>query len=300
VDAEAGKVQRSIEGRTNSVAFSPDGRTIAVGGERGLSLWDIDAETPKWQTGKPRLDVHQLAFAPDGRFLAAHTIRWKGLKGKDDVQIWETTSGDLVQRIGVDDMPCCVVFSPDGATLAVAAPLNPEGRANDEPGSAVQLWDAQRWRVRHRLLCDSDYVRNVTFSPDGKLLAATHGDRTVTMWSPKRGTCVRVLEDAAGEVTCLAFSPDGKKLATGNHDGSITCWEVSTAKLLVTFRVLPGDKPAGGKKEWIAYTPAGFYNASAGAARFIRWRDRGRLLPAKALAGKFRRPDLVARALRVR
>jgi WD40 repeat protein len=299
VDAEAGKVHRTIEKGTNSVAFSPDGRTLAVGGQRGLSLWDIDADAPNWRTSKPRLDVHQLAFSPDGRFVAAHTIRWKGLKGKDDVLVWETTSGDLVQRIAVDDMPCCVVFSPDGVTLAVAAPLNPEGRANDEPGSVVQLWDTQSWRLRHRLLCDSDYVRNVTFSPDGKLFAATHGDRTVTIWSPKRGTCVHVLEDAAGEVTCLAFSPDGKKLATGNHDGWIACWEVNTAKLLVTIHDLPVDKPAGGKKEWIAHTPAGHYHASAGAAKFIRWRDRDQLLPAKALAAKFRRPDLVAKALRV-
>jgi WD40 repeat protein len=61
----------------------------------------------------------------------------------------------------------------------------------------------------------------LTFSPDGKLLAAVHGGRTATLWDPKGGAPLHVLEDTAGEVTCLAFSPDGHQLAGGNRDGWI-------------------------------------------------------------------------------
>jgi WD40 repeat protein len=207
-----------------------------------------------------------------------------------------------VHVIDVDDMPTAVIFSPDAATLAVSASFYADAQAYKEgrAESAVQLWDVQGWRLRHRFVCASDEVQNLTFSPDGKLLAATHGDRTATLWDPKRGTRIQVLEDAAGELMCLAFSPDGKKVAAGNHDGWIALWEVSTGRRLVTLQVLPAEKSQGGEKEWITFTPAGHYTASAGATRFIRWRQGDRLLPAKALAGKFRRPDLVAKALRVR
>jgi WD40 repeat protein len=149
------------------------------------------------------------------------------------------------------------------------------------------------------MVCHTEEVKNLTFSPNSRVLAASHADHTATLWDSKRGTRVHLLEDAAGEVTCLAFSPDGKKLATGNHDGWINFWDVRTARLLVTLQVLPAEKPAAGGTEWIAFTPEGHYTASPGTSKFIRWREGDRLLPAKTHAGRLRRPDLVAKALRV-
>src|SRR5262249_32180084 len=164
---------------------------------------------------------------------------------------------EQVHVVPVGDWPFSVLFSPDSALLAVAVAFETDTRGPvDAPtGSAVQLWDTHTWRLKHRILCDSEEVKNVTFASDGKLLAATHANRTATVWDARRGTQAQVFEDAAGELTCLAFSPDGKKLATGNHDGWLCLWEISTARLLATFRVLPGEKPRGSKKEWIAYTP---------------------------------------------
>jgi WD40 repeat protein len=302
LDTMTSQVQRTFKQQANVLAISPDGQTLAAGSERGLSLWDIDAAARKWRTEKLRIDVTQLAFSSDGCLVAAHTIQWKGSKGRDEVRVWDVASGEQVHVIGVDDWPFSVLFSPDSAVLVVAAGFEADtrGPAEAQSGSAVQVWDTQSWRLKHRLLCDSEEVKNVTFSPDGKLLVATHANRTATLWNLKRGTRFHVLEDAAGELTCLAFSPDGKKLATGNHDGWICFWEVSTARPLATLQVLPAEVPRGCKKEWIAFTPAGYYNASARGAKFIRWREGDRLLPAKAFASRFRRPDLVAKALRVR
>jgi WD40 repeat protein len=299
LDTSTSQSQRTIKQQANVVAFSPDGRTLAAGSERGLSLWDIPSGTRLWKTEKLRIDVHQLAFSGDGRFVASHTIQWKGTKGRDEVRVWDVASSQQVHVISVDDWPFSVIFSPDSALLAVAAGFE-TGREKAAIGSAVQLWDTRNWRLKHRFLCESEEVKNVTFSPDGRLLAATHANRTASLWDPKRGTRLHVLEDATGELTCLAFSPDGKKLATGNHDGWISFWEVSKGTQLAILRLLPSEKPRDKKKEWIVITPAGYYNASAGATKFVRWREKDRLLPAKAFAGKFRRPDLVAKALQVR
>ncbi len=297
VDGRTGKVQRTIRRQANVLAFAPDGQALAGGSERGLTLWNLNTATLQWEGAKPRLDINQLAFSPDGRFLAAHTIRWKGSKGKDEVQVFQAQSGDHLHITAVDDWPFSIVFSPDSASLAVAAGVY-DARKDDFTSSEVQIWDTENWRLRHRFVCDSEEVKNLTFSPDGKLLAAVHGGRTATLWDPKGGPPLHVLEDIAGEVTCLAFSPDGYQLATGNRDGWIRLWEASTGRPLATFQLLPADKPIRGKKDWIVFTPAGHYNASPGAAKFIRWRQGNRLLRADALAGKFQRPNLVAKALR--
>jgi WD40 repeat protein len=293
-----GKIRRTIRRQANVLAFSPTGQLLAAGSERGLSIWDIGTGDLQWEGAQPKLDVNQLAFSPDGRFLAIHAIRWKGATGKEEVQVWETKSGDLVHVIGVKDMPFSVLFSPDCSTLAVTAAPDQEA----ESGAAVQLWDLRSWRLLHRLVCSSEDIDepSLSFSPDGKLLATTDSKKAVTLWDAKRGKRLHTLEDTSGQVTCVRFSPSGKKLATGNRDGWICLWEVATGKRLLTLQPLPAHKQLRGKKDWIAFTPQGYHNASSGADRFIRWREGDRLLPAKSRARKFRRPDLVAKSLRVK
>ncbi|MFL5244800.1 MAG: WD40 repeat domain-containing protein [Gemmataceae bacterium] len=62
LDMMTGKVRRTIRRQANVVAFSPDGRTLAAGSERGLSFWDVETGSLQWQL-KTALDVHQLAFS---------------------------------------------------------------------------------------------------------------------------------------------------------------------------------------------------------------------------------------------
>jgi len=303
VDLETGKVQRSFKRQANVMAFAPVGRCLAVGSGRGLSLWDAERAEMQWQTGSPAFDVFPgLAFSPGGRFLAANTIRWKGTHGQDRVRVWETATGNELHAFDVDDAPESIAFSPDEGILAVATSLEEDAEAYKEerPRAEVQLWDTRSWRLRHRLGCRSEEVKNLTFSPDGKLLAATHGDPTATLWDPRRGTVLHTLEDAAGVITCLAFAPDGKKLAAGNHDGWVTVWQAATARLLATLRILPPANLVAASKEWITFTPEGYYAASPGATKFIRWREGDRVLPARAYAATFRRPHRVARSLHLR
>jgi WD40 repeat protein len=301
LDTRTDKVLRTLRRHANVLAFSPDGRSLAVGAERGLSLWDLETGDIQWQSGKPSFDVPQLAFSSDGKLLAAVTIRWKGTKGKDEVRVWEPATGRLQQVIECDDLPSCLVFSPNGSILAIAADSYEDRQAFQE-GRAVPtiwLWDTRRWRLWHRLPCSGDDVTCLAFSPDSKILAAAHADRTATVWDAKRGTVLHTLEDATGEMTCLAFSPDGKKLAAGNRDGWITLWQVATGMLLATLQVLPVDGRSRSAPEWIAFTPKGHYIASPNAAKFIRWRQSDQLLPARACAATFRQPNLIARALEV-
>jgi WD40 repeat protein len=98
-----------------NVAFSPDGRRLATGGEENtVKIWDV-------QTGKelhPPLrghkgEVYTLAFSPDpdGRWIAS--------AGEGStVIIWDSHKGKLVHTFrGHTGLVCSVAFSPDGRWL---------------------------------------------------------------------------------------------------------------------------------------------------------------------------------------
>src|SRR5262249_32641366 len=150
-----GKERLSIAGRRTRVAalaLSPDGKTIATGGEDGARLWDAARGTELVRL-PGRSEVHSVAFSPDGGTLAVGD-------GGRSVPLWDRARGrmrDVFHFEGVGDADW-IAFSPDGKTLARG------GR-----GEFV-LSDAAAEKVIARL---AGLV--AAFSPDGKALAVGSG-----------------------------------------------------------------------------------------------------------------------------
>jgi hypothetical protein len=218
----------TVEGRAESVAFSPDGKTLAAGcGVGGLVFWDV---VRRERLGdKPLVgegSLKSVAFSPDGKTLAA------GYGFPGGVMLW-----DLGRKERLTDKPLAVgegnvqsvAFSPDGKSIAAGY----ENGAAFREGGGVVLWDVgRRLRVNDKPLAVLEgVVRSVAFSPDGRSIAAGYDHRGATpergAWVPERGGVVlwdvgrrqrvndkplAVLEGAVGSV---AFSPDGKTLAAG-------------------------------------------------------------------------------------
>jgi hypothetical protein len=78
----------------------------------------------------------------------------------------------------------------------------------------------------------------------------------------------------------------------------IKLWDAHSGQLLVTLLILPPGKEGEASLDWIAFTPEGYYDGSAGAGQFIRWRVGDQLLPAETYERTFHRPDLVQKSLR--
>jgi WD40 repeat protein len=216
-----------------AVAFSPDGRTLAVGHDSGtIRLWDV-ANRRQVRTMKGSRMIVCLAFSPDGRLLASGS----GDNTSPPTHVWELATGRRTDLPGSG----WVTFSPDGRLLAVAG-----------GGDRLWLWDMPH-RRKIATLRVADRTDFAAFSPDGKTLASGGGEvnsLTMLLWDvatrirkrtyvipPRRG-------GGAKKVVALSFDPVGRPLAV--DDGN-DVWDIAAGARVVTLRIAGpfGLSPAG-------------------------------------------------------
>jgi WD40 repeat protein len=219
------------------LALSPDGKTIAAAeswreGEKGaynggVTLWDVTSGKAGATLGDERTGA--LAFSADGKILA-----WSAYGIKDGrIAEARVCRRDLTNEQELPALPNtatknplqCLVFSPDGRTLA----------GSDYEGTIV-LWDTASGQVRTTLKAeDRRRVSSLAFAPDGKTLAAAVGDRPghdhepglIILWDTAHGQRRLTLTGHTNAVLSVAFSPDGRLLASGSSDRTVRLWDMT-------------------------------------------------------------------------
>jgi len=207
-DAETGKERARLQGHDGtlwSLAFSPDGKTLAATSTRGigvdssthLTLWDTATGKPQRRIGGPRPDVggiRPVAFAPDGKTLA--------FPGEDGVlRLWETATGKEVRPLPIKGHACSLAFSPDGKLLLVG-----------DYGGVLHRWDLDRGKELDDVTAHKGWIRSVAFSADGKLLFSLADGGELRLWQADTGKPSASLNPMSGVVSA-AFAPRGRTLA---------------------------------------------------------------------------------------
>ena len=91
--------------------FSPDGKTLAIGGGEIILLWDIDTTQTKMNMTQPTHRVFDLAFSPDGKTLASGGF-------ESNINLWDPHTGDHKRTLaGHSAWVRSIAFSPDGKSL---------------------------------------------------------------------------------------------------------------------------------------------------------------------------------------
>lgn len=202
------------------LAFSPDGRLLAGGGEhRFLIVFDLEAGGEPRRFGPYRGLVDRVAFGPKGRYLACVGEGASGRRGvKDDgLDVWDLEAGRAVYRIEAFSSVNALAFSPRGDRLVVGGGdgrLLVYGLEGPEP-RAEFVGPRESGVPLRRPSAHSGSLRGVAFFPDGTVcsggprLAERSG--TIRVWDAADGRCLGSV-DLPAPVWRLALSPDGKAL----------------------------------------------------------------------------------------
>jgi WD40 repeat protein len=278
IDAETGKVQIVFKTRARGVfcsAFSPDGKTLALGmgsgpGNYSLQTWDIATGQMIQDIQNSNKDyVSSLAFSPNGKMVAAG--------GSDFVILADLASGKEIGRIKPDTPNTnfgrgrVFVFTPDSKTViadmgggkvhiwdvstaktrftieagsAESAALTPDGKTlalGLEGYDVVRLWDLETGKELFTELVGHEHaIDRLAFSPDGKTLASGGSWNQTRFWNAATWKHRRVLESRNDN---FAFSPDSKRLSSSNdnNEHKVQVWDVATGKETLSINIPDAD-----------------------------------------------------------
>jgi WD40 repeat protein/tRNA A-37 threonylcarbamoyl transferase component Bud32 len=232
-----------------SVAFSPDGRTLASGSHKTIKLWDVQNQRQIATFTEHSNQVYSVAFSPDGRTLAS------GSQDKT-IKLWDVQSQRQIATLtGHSGWISSVAFSPDGRTLA-----------SGSDDKTIKFWDVQSQQQSATLTGHSHLVRSVAFSPDGRTLASGSDDKTIKLWDVQSQQQSATLTGHSHLVRSVAFSPDGRTLASGSHK-TIKLWDVQNQRQIATFTEHSSDVQS------VAFSPDGRTLASGSFDKKIKLWD---------------------------
>jgi sugar lactone lactonase YvrE len=253
-----------------SVAFSPDSKILATGGSGWLNdlpapevtLWDAASGALIKQLWGHKVDVHRLAFSPDGSLLASGSGPIYYTK-EGEVILWEIPGGNRRALISTYTSAVSLAFSPDSNILAV-------GTGNEK----VMLFDTRRGTQLRVLEGHKGVVVGVAFSSDGSTLVSASQYNQIIFWNVNTGEQLRISSDPLldPQFSCMALSSDGKVIATGSTDKIVRLWDFETGNML---RSLVGEHLT--TVDSVAYSPDGTMLASSSDAtgsedgRIILW-----------------------------
>jgi RNA polymerase sigma factor (sigma-70 family) len=230
IDLATGKDRRVVECGfyAMSLAFGPDGNTLAAGMETGdIKIWDAMTrkELASLEVKSPASRTVSLAFAPGGRELALS-------RADGSVEVWETKSKKRLHKLLGASIPTSnhilllaqgpgradLAFSPDGKRLAVGA-----------FGSGVRVFDSATGKeIGAGTLGHPAPVRSFGLSADGKTLTTHARGDCVRSWDVATGKPVHKVAIPGGAVTAT-LSADGTKLAAVTA-GKVVLYDTATAR----------------------------------------------------------------------
>ena len=271
-----GAIARLGKGIINEIAYSPNGKYLAVAGSAGIWVYDMSIHHEvALLTGRNTGPVSSVAFSPDGKTIISGY-------GSGDILVWDLKTGKRKQTLPtVQEWVRSVAISPDGKIIAsggaceeglcpgitlldtqtgkhlksfgglyttLSISFSPDGNmiasSGDERNSNIRLWDVQTGKLLRTLKKRTAFedfegrdVNSVVFSPDGNMIASGSGNGTIRLWNVHTGEFIKYLAGHTKTVNSVAFSPNGQTLMSAGADG-VCLWDVNTGEYIEDVPIL--------------------------------------------------------------
>lgn len=295
-DVETGRLIRHIKGlkgSTQALAYSPDGKSFAVG--RGMItsadtcvfIFQAGTDTILQRLTPPPIATHwapagvgmvdSLQYSPDSQFLAVAF-------GGGGIGIYEVATGRLIKRTTVYTPSFgALAYSPNGKYLAFGQWKKNEGELFNH--AEIHLLDTTaNGGIVKTYFGHADLITALAFDPGGKFLASGTmtgtieetldrrtnqmvkklNDDPIRIWDVETGMLVKELAGHRGDVKSLVFIDDGQILVSGSYDKTIKVWDMAGGTVLST---MTGH---GDFVQTIAVSQSARYLASGGGVAEIK------------------------------
>jgi WD40 repeat protein/serine/threonine protein kinase len=225
-DTETGEHQELLgefDDLVTSIAFTPDGQQLAIGGvfNGEVRIWDADSAEQVVQFDTDR-SILALAFSPETERTLLATAGVDGI-----ISLW-TVDGDTLTPVGEPltghtERIMALAFNADGTRLISGGGDN-----------TLRLWDVATGQpIGQPFVGHDEPVTGVAFSPDGTQVVSVSRDETIRFWSVETQTQLgQPLTPVSRRILDVAFSPDGTTLAIGTEAFTVILWDVATRRML--------------------------------------------------------------------
>jgi WD40 repeat protein/DNA-binding SARP family transcriptional activator/energy-coupling factor transporter ATP-binding protein EcfA2 len=263
-DSQIGKFGNVLK-PIHALAFSPDGRTLAIGSTTGTypitSLVDTGTRAQRWiRTSTSNATTTDVAFAPDGRRLVTGELTTgEGSAPGEVIIVRDATSGSELARsrafsrgrlagITMDGRSVLVsggarrsylldartlkpLWSFDTGGIGAVSPAAPVAALGHDDGT-VTVIDLATRRLRTLSGRAGASIQALIFSADGKVLASADANGSLAVWDIASASLAEILPGHAGAASGVALSPDGATLYSVGIDGSAIAWDVTGRRRL--------------------------------------------------------------------
>lgn len=255
--------------RINSISFSPDGKQfVTTSFDRNIKIWDVETgkemQNMKWEMNSVSQDA---VFTPDGNKVVSGHL--SGL-----IKIWDVQTGEKIKEWRAHNSEIVsVAVSPDGqrivststdATMKIwnlessmgnnvlaiinshisSAKISPdkENYIFISKGEVFLSVFNSKTGIKYGLNEHPYIVINYTFSPDGKLFAASSaadGDGMILIWDTETGKIVQSFDGHTNYISSLCFSPDSKHVISSSWDHTTKVWDIETGEEIRQLQPVP-------------------------------------------------------------
>ncbi len=220
VDFVTGQRLELPSGWCMALAFSPDGKTLAVAGsEKSVLLFDV-ASGKLTRTIDTKRDSEAVTWSPDGKVLASGAV---------DVSLWNPSDGTLIRKLAPSARIRSIAFSPEGTRIAAASYDKAVRVWNTATGELIRTLEPQGFVHFNQGKAFVEPIAlpqlAVDFSPDGTKIATAGADRAVRIWDIDTGKELQNLQGHRMSITGLVFL-DADRLVSCSLDGTTRVWNV--------------------------------------------------------------------------